>query len=114
MSKLCDQVIGVIREVFPDILVKTEVCVYHNNQRLFLDIYLPQLGIAIEVHGRQHDVFVEHFHGDDAGFRQYRKRDRIKEEWALVNGYTLVVLREKDLPVTADSLLEIINESGNN
>lgn len=113
MSKLCDQVIGVVREVFPELLVKTEECVYYGNQKLFLDICLPQLGVVIEVHGRQHDEFVEHFHGDESGFRQSRQRDRNKEEWADLNGYTLVVLRESDLPVTPDSLLDKINESGN-
>ena len=113
MSQLCNQVIQTVKELFPEVLVKTEEFVYFRNQKLFLDIFLPQLGIVIEVHGRQHDEFVEHFHGDSDGFRQSRRRDRLKEEWIAENGYTLVALREKDLPVTPDSLLELIENAGN-
>lgn len=113
MSKLCDQVIETIRAIFPEMLLVEEKCVTYGNQRLFLDIFLPQLGIVVEVHGRQHDEFVEHFHGDAAGFRASKVRDRLKEEWADIEGLTMVILREDDLPVTPDSLLEKIDESSN-
>lgn len=112
MSKLCDQVLGTVRELFPGLLIKTEECVYYGNQRLFIDIFLPQLGVVIEVHGRQHDEFVEHFHGDSRGFKMSRHRDRLKEEWAAEKGYTMVSLREKDLPISPTGLLEKIDESG--
>ena len=114
MSKLCDQVIDVFRSIYPQARIKTEEHVRYKGQTLFLDIWIPQLNIIIEVHGRQHDEFVEHFHGDAEGFRSYRKRDRMKEEWAAEQGYTLVVLREHQLPVTKDSLLEAIYDAGSN
>jgi len=112
-SNLCTQVLETLRGIFPELLIKTEHYVNYNNQKLYLDIFLPQLNIVIEVHGRQHDEFVAHFHGDERGYRLSRKRDRLKEEWAHINGYTWVVLRESQLPVTPDSLLELIDVSSN-
>lgn len=113
MSKLCDQVIGVVKSVFPELNIKTEEFVLYKNQKLYLDIFIPQLGIVIEVHGRQHDEFVEHFHSDERGFRLSRYRDRLKEEWVDQSGYTMVILRERDLPITSDVLLERIDEASN-
>ena len=113
MSNLCNQVIQTIKSIFPEMLVKTEEFVYYHNQKLFLDIFLPQLGVVIEVHGRQHDEFVEHFHGDAEGYRQSRRRDSLKEQWVSENGYIFVVLREHQLPVTPESLLQAIEDAGN-
>lgn len=113
MSLLCDQVISVVRSLFPEVIVKQEHFVIYNGQKLFVDIFIPQLGIVIEVHGRQHDSFVEHFHGDEHGFKMSKRRDALKEEWACLNGYIMVVLREADLPITAQRLLEIIDERSN-
>jgi len=110
-SNLCSQVVDTVRSVFPEMLIKLEHFVNYNNQKLFLDIFLPQLGLIIEVHGRQHDEFVAHFHGDEAGFRLSRKRDRLKEEWADLNGYTWLALREHQLPITGDKLLEMIDDA---
>lgn len=114
MSKLCDQVIGTLRDAFPQMRIVTEYSVLYNKQRLFVDIWVPQLFLAIEVHGRQHDEYVRHFHNDAAGFAASKKRDALKEEWAKTEGVTYVVLRENQLPVTKETLLEIISNEGNN
>jgi very-short-patch-repair endonuclease len=114
MSKLCDQVIEVVRNLFPEIKIKTEEFVFYENQRLFLDIWVPQLNLVIEVHGNQHEKFVEHFHGNIANFKASKKRDRLKEEWADKEGYTFVLLKQEDLPVTPEELLETIIEASNN
>ena len=111
MSKLCDQVIETFKQVFPEISIKTEEHVEFKGQRLFLDIWVPQFNLVIEVHGRQHDQFVKHFHGDAAGFHASKKRDSLKEEWAIENNYTFVPLRVDQLPVTPESLLEILYEA---
>lgn len=109
MSKLCNQVIGVLKQAFPCAKIRTEEYVLFRGQRLFLDIFMPQFGLVIEVHGRQHDEFVEHFHGDARGFRESKWRDSLKEEWIAENGYTLVALRVNELPITKDKLLERID-----
>jgi len=109
MSKICDEVVATFRILFPEALIRTEEFVNYNNQKLYLDIFLPQFGLVVEVHGRQHDEFVRHFHGDAAGFRSSRRRDSLKEEWIAEKGYTFVVIREKDFPLTPNRLLEIID-----
>ena len=111
MSKLCDQVIGVLKETFPHLRVKTEEYINYRNQKLYLDIWVPQLSLAIEVHGRQHDEFVGHFHGSASSYRAAKRRDSLKEEWAGEQDITYVVLREHELPITAEKLLEKIGES---
>lgn len=111
MSKLCDQVVEVIREVFPQIRIVREEYVSYRNQKLFLDIFIPQLALVIEVHGRQHDEFVEHFHGSAEKFKSHRRRDSLKEEWVAENGYTLVILRQHQLPITPERLLEVIDDN---
>jgi very-short-patch-repair endonuclease len=114
MSKLCDQVLQCLKQAFPEVKVYTEKSITIGNQLLFIDIWVPQLRLAIEVHGKQHDQFVEHFHGTADNFRNCRRRDRIKEEWVASNGYTLVVLRETELPIATDRLLEKIYEKQSN
>lgn len=108
MSSLSESVLAVLKELFPEIRIKTETFVKYNGQKLYLDIWIPQFDLAIEVHGRQHDVFVEHFHQTSKGFRDYKKRDRLKEEWAGINGITMLVIREKDFPLTKEKLLKMI------
>ena len=112
MSKLCDQVVETLRGIFPQMRIIREEYVLFRNQRLFLDIFVPQLSLVIEVHGRQHDEFVGHFYGTVDKFRAARRRDSLKEEWVAENGYTWVVLREQQLPITPERLLEIIDEVG--
>jgi very-short-patch-repair endonuclease len=108
MSKLSDQVLGVIKEVYPQLKVKTETYVVHKNQKLYLDFFIPQIDLVVEVHGRQHDQFVKHFHGDQSGYKASKKRDKLKEEWAEANGMLLMALREKDLPLTKEKFLTIL------
>jgi hypothetical protein len=51
-----------------------------NGERLELDFYIEELGIAIEVQGQQHYVYVPYFHGDYDGFRRRLILDRTKKE----------------------------------
>ena len=111
MSLLSDKVYALLKEVFPHIKVKKEYFVVYNGQRLFVDFFIPAFAMAIEVHGQQHDKFVQHFHGDAQGWRDHRKRDKIKEEWAGINGITFVVIHERDLPDSKEGLIAIIRES---
>ena len=114
MSNLSDQVLSLINKLFPEIKVKKEELVLYKGQKLFLDFWIPQLGIVVEVHGRQHDEFVEHFHGDAAGYRASKRRDGLKEEWAAINGYSFVVIREHELPISEADLLEKIDAATRN
>ncbi len=114
MSNLSDQVLSVLNELFPQIKVKKEEPVSYKGQKLFLDFWIPQLGLVIEVHGNQHDEFVPMFHGTGEGFRASKKRDSLKEEWAGVNGHIFVVVRENEIPITKEALLEKIDAATDN
>jgi hypothetical protein len=108
MSKIADKVEGLLKELFPNVRIKKEYYVIYKGQKLFVDFFLPSYLIAVEVHGVQHDKFVPHFHVNAEGWREHKKRDRMKEEWADVNSITYIVIREKDIPSSAESFLELI------
>jgi len=63
---------------------------------LYLDFYVPNAIMAVEVHGEQHFKYVPYFHKSKAGFAMARKRDLDKKEWCRVNGINLVELRWDD------------------
>lgn len=56
-----------------------------------LDLWLPDVGVAIEFHGAQHFVPVEYF-GGEAGFAQQRLRDFRKRQLCEANGCRLIVV----------------------
>ncbi|CAI2197287.1 17503_t:CDS:2, partial [Funneliformis geosporum] len=47
---------------------------------LHLDIYYPQYSLAIEVQGKQHKHYIEHFHRTLEGFNNLLARDQLKKE----------------------------------
>lgn len=67
-----------------------------RGKNLYLDIYLPHFNIAIEVDGRQHEVYVAHFHGDKMNFLTQKKNDRLKQDWCDINNITLVKFKETE------------------
>lgn len=88
MSQGSDRLIDILKEIYgTELKVVTE---YHVGERLRLDFYLPAYGLGFEYHGRQHVQFVEHFHKSAAGFRDSKRRDRLKIELALASGITVV------------------------
>lgn len=109
MSKLSEDVRALIVETFPFYKLWSEHYINFKNTKLYFDFYLPELKIAIEAQGRQHDTFVEHFHGTAFKFQAYRKRDRLKKEWAAENGVVVIEVREEDLPLSSSEFLDEIN-----
>lgn len=67
-----------------------------KKSTLFLDFFIPNLALGIEVHGRQHYEFCKFFHKTKAGFLTSLKRDDIKREWCELNEIDLVVLKYSD------------------
>ena len=63
---------------------------------LYLDFYIPGIRLAIEVNGDQHYNFIPFFHGTRNKFFKSQDRDKIKEDWCLLNKICLVVLNTKD------------------
>ncbi len=85
-----------IVEKFPSYRLMEEVAMpgsktaMHNQ--LVLDFFLPNLKLAIEVHGEQHYKFVRHFHGTKKEFTKSKVRDLDKHLWCSQNNIQLVVL----------------------
>lgn len=61
--------------------------IYINN--LSLDIYIPELKIAIECQGEHHFIPIDRFGGESGYFKQI-ERDKIKKNLCLEHGITLL------------------------
>ena len=59
---------------------------------LYLDFFIPNLMLAVEVHGRQHYEYVPFFHKTKAGYLKARARDEDKKEWCELNNINLIAL----------------------
>jgi hypothetical protein len=69
------------------------------GSRMSVDFLLPNLGMVIEVNGRQHDQHVPYFHGDKStslDFAKQLSRDRRKQEWAELNSFVWIEIRTKE------------------
>lgn len=82
--------LSLLLEILPGVVIFEEVTL--PGCGLYLDIFLPSISLAVEVHGRQHYEFVPFFHKTKADFLLARKRDRDKLEWCNLNDVTLVAL----------------------
>ncbi len=67
------------------------------SSRLMVDFINLSKKIAVEVHGRQHDDFVEHFHVNRSGFLNSWRRDKEKREWVEMAGLTFIEIYEADI-----------------
>ena len=73
---------------------------------LRVDYLNATLKLAIEFQGSQHFNYSKHFHGSRAGFLASIKRDVRKMEILELNGYKVIEIDSKDLPLTKNSFLE--------
>lgn len=80
-----------IKEAFTDLEVQQHASPEWLG-RQHLDIFLPELNIAIEYQGAQHDEPIDFFGGEEA-FAQTQERDRRKRELCEANGVKLVYVR---------------------
>lgn len=64
-----------------------------NGVVLCADIFLPAYMCVIEVHGKQHYEFSKFFHKSQIGFYQYKKNDKIKQEWCELNDIKYIELK---------------------
>ncbi len=83
-----------INALFPDYLVKREATPnWLGKQRL--DLYIPELNLAIEYQGQQHYKPIELF-GGEGGFKNTRQMDKEKLNKCKQNGINLVYFTYKD------------------
>ena len=68
----------------------------HRKGVLFLDFFVPQIKLAIEVHGQQHYEYTPFFHKNKAEFAIAKAKDEDKIEWCELNKIDIVVLKYSD------------------
>jgi len=68
----------------------------HRRSVLYLDFFIPNLMLAVEVHGRQHYEYVPFFHKSKAGYLKAMARDEDKKDWCDLNDINLIVLNYID------------------
>jgi hypothetical protein len=82
------QLYNLLKEILPNNQI-----VFHYRgkemQGLEIDIFVPELKLAIEYQGEQHYKAIEHWGGKD-GLEQRQRNDRIKLQLCKENGYNLV------------------------
>lgn len=68
---------------WPGSLILEEV--YLPGINLYADFYVVNMNLIVEVHGNQHYVYNQHFHGSRKNFASQQIRDGIKQEWCRIN-----------------------------
>lgn len=96
-SKLHASVYAFCKQRFPLYTIIQEMPIYGDNRglksHLFIDIFVKELGIAIECNGEQHYNPSPFFFGGSYGFKKAQENDKLKKEWCKENGYKLVIFR---------------------
>lgn len=85
-----------IKEIYGNYAIIEEVMLPGSSSKkscLYLDFYIPNLQIAVEVHGRQHYEYVPFFHKKYSNFLYSQKRDEDKMKWCELNDITLIELK---------------------
>ena len=109
MSKGSNQLLALVKEVFPNQIVVLEHNVGGHNP-LFLDIYLPRLLIAFEFDGQQHFAYNKHFHKTPEAVLAAKKRDTLKSAKCAELGIKLIRIRF-DEEITRDLVLSKLKEA---
>jgi len=91
-SKQATELHTILKKVFPNNIILKEHYVKYKYTRLFFDFYIKDLGVLIEVQGRQHVEYVEHFHGSKESFREQKRRDNLKVQYVEEQG-SLTLIR---------------------
>lgn len=92
-SRLELQAKFILEHVFKKPFVKVRPDFLHNDvtgYNLELDLYNPELNLAIEINGDQHYKFIPFFHRNKDAFTKQRYRDEMKKWKCKEAGITLI------------------------
>lgn len=93
MSKIANDIYKILDEMFPRLSaprITKEIYIRYKGQKLFFDFFIKELGVYIEVQGRQHTEFVKHFHGEKEAFQAQKIRDNLKIQYVEENAQCLI------------------------
>lgn len=89
----------IIKGKYPLYSILEEVGIQvRKGKNAFLDFFIPQPRVCIEVNGRQHFEFVQFFHNNLIGFKLQQKADREKREWLALNKIKLIEFNYNEEP----------------
>lgn len=80
-----------LKDRFPNDIILEEI--YVAPAKCYIDFFIPNRKMAFEIHGRQHDEFVPHFHKSEKGFKHAQTKDAGKALFCQINGIELYVVR---------------------
>lgn len=79
-----------IKELYPCDLIYEEV--YVPKMKFYLDLYIPSCRLVLEVNGKQHYEFNNHFHNSKLDFYKKKNKDNTKKEWCELNHFRFIEL----------------------
>lgn len=75
---------------------------------LCADIFLPNIRLIIEVHGKQHYEYTPFFHKSKAGYYNYCRNDGIKKKWCEINNIKYLELKYNEQDKWEDLIYDSI------
>ena len=106
-SKLQRLIYDLLLEIYPKYTVVYEQAIHAISMRY--DLFVKELGIAVEIDGIQHRKYVEHFHGDFHGRVSGILADKKKNEFSVENGIKLIRIPDDDKVWDAIRLKKLID-----
>ncbi len=111
MSAIANKVYDLIKEAFPHYIITKEHYINYKGTRLFFDFLIKGLNVYVEVHGRQHFEYIEHFHGTKEKFLGQKNRDNLKIEYIQENTKFCLVRFYDGEKLDKEKVLQRINEA---
>jgi very-short-patch-repair endonuclease len=110
-SKGEDELGRLLEEIFPHRTIKRQFPIKLGWNTIFVDFYLPGIGLAFEVDGKQHDNYVPFFHKNKREFLKSKERDYQKEQHLKHQHHAELIRFKAGEQITKEILLEKISET---
>lgn len=80
-----------LQSVYPLHSIYEDVPIYvYDNKLLYLDLFIPELNLTVEVNGEQHYNFNCFFYKNKLDFAVAINNDRLKRQWCKLNKLKLI------------------------
>lgn len=100
---------NLLKEIYPHYQIVYEYPLGDLEQRI--DLFIPDLGIAVEYNGEQHYKFISHFHKDETDWNKSVLLDKQKINYLEEKGVKLVIIPFNTKIKTAAELKEVIDNT---
>jgi len=80
-----------LKQLFP-LNVLIEEFLIPGERKLYIDFFLPERSLVIEVHGEQHYKFNPHFYKSKYEFTKAKFRDELKKDFCNTNNLLFIEL----------------------